>query len=142
MSLTIRAYFVNGYMFNLNDAIKEIPNPMWGVHKFNPDTGKLVEQTINDMKVYSELQGRIDNLKETQSCSVYNYDPKGPYNDERIVFFGDVTGIDANAYANVDTTIKGRVPGKTAKELCVILDLLIQHNIPYETGMFVVSYAS
>jgi hypothetical protein len=142
MSITVRAYFVNGYMFNLNDAIKRIPNPIWGVHKFDPNTGRLVEQTISDMKLYNELYGRVDNLKETQACSIYNYCPKGPYNDERIVFFGDVSTVCPNTYANVDATVKGSVPGKHAKELCVILDLLIQHNIPYETGMFVVSYAS
>lgn len=83
MSTTYRAYVIFGVKLHDSDLVIKTPDPLWGVHKFNPESGEKVERFITK-KIYADpiVEGLSD------ETDVYEYPVYCPQEDS--VFLGHV----------------------------------------------------
>lgn len=131
MGCSYYAHFVIGVKFNKNDLVTELPNPLYGKFKFDPETGKKVEKFLNDNSILDYVSKFIDNSKGNTSVQLYEHGT---------VFYGRVTTADAEG-PNV-VKIKDYHIDSLPKEYRDFLYFLTENKIPHEEGCFVISNVS
>lgn len=109
MSTSYSAYVIFGIRLNKSDLCIKTPHPLWGIHKFDPENGKKVEQFIKK-EIYA------DELVNGLTQSFINDYAIHAYRDDQ-VFLGhvisEVDGWGNNGQSNIardcDPEVKERV---------------------------------
>jgi hypothetical protein len=139
MSLTICCHFVNGIRFRPEDAIVKIPNPLWGKCKFDPETGKKVEQFNEDKSKYHQILNMVEKLdsREPRVATIYNH-----ADDSRMCFVGDVYSV--KPWENMSwNKVNIGDPHNMNIDFALFTDMMCMLDdakVKYERGCFLVQY--
>jgi hypothetical protein len=135
MSCTNYAAYISGVKFSLSKDLFRIPNKLYGIVKYDPETGEKVEPTKFDEKQYDVVISFIESKDTYKNQNIFSTYDECSRTTTR--FCGIAYKLSDDAVQKIPDVLPSKPEWYSE-----LINMLKLHNIPYEEGNFLVSHTS